>query len=160
MPNLPALRPVNGLIPAMPPATISSALRWEIAAVRNGYDDAPKTFSAAVKAEAAALRHALAPWAATVPERVLREWLAPIANSTRNPHPNAGAWLKGAFIAVGTLECIAFTEDTQREAMRTFTFFPAVADVYAIVGPVASEFRQKMAALNQITEAPTTEAKS
>ena len=157
MPNVPALRPVNGLIPAMPPTTISSALRWEIAAVRNGYDDAPKAFSAAVQAEAKALRHALSPWAAVVPDRVLRTWLAPISDSARNVHPNAAGWLKAVAIAVGTLECIAFTENTQREAMRTFTFFPAAADVYQLLGPVAFEFRQKMAALKQIAEAPTTE---
>ena len=118
----------------------------------------PAAYPASVQAEAkhAALTN-LEQFAAPVTEDVLRIWLAPIPVVVRNeksPEAIAG-WVAGVAMTVGHLEIGAFTDETQREALSTFKFFPAAADVYEIVAGPAVRIRETICHLRRVADAPT-----
>jgi len=158
-----AVRSTSALSP-MPPAElrVSTALAQAYEATRNPHPDVgrPRSYPAAVQAEARLAAKALRPFALPVGEATLREWLAvvPISVGHRLSAAEVEAWLVVVAQAVGHLERGAFTRASQAQALRTFKSFPSAAHIYEILAPAAVEIRQRLRTLERIAEAPTLEA--
>jgi hypothetical protein len=81
-------------------------------------------------------------------------WLLPINASVRNPQEREKDFpAKAAVIATACsdIPSVVLTPATQREAMRTFQFFPSAADVYALLRPHAAPLHATRRALATIT---------
>jgi hypothetical protein len=149
----------SGLMPKLPPQLVTWALKDALENLRNPHPDIglPAAYPASVQAEAKHALTNLEQFAAPVTEDVLRIWLAPIPVVVRNeksPEAIAG-WVAGVAMTVGHLEIGAFTDETQREALSTFKFFPAAADVYEIVAGPAVRIRETICHLRRVADAPT-----
>lgn len=87
--------------------------------------------------------------------RQIEEWLAPIAVSVRNP-PGAKmlpTLARAIALACQTIPGAAFNPKTQMRALQEFQFWPAPADVFAIVAEDGRHIMDKVAALRRIAEA-------
>lgn len=154
-----ATRKPSGLMPSIAPIKTSFEFMAAYSATVKPHADvgAPQHYTAAVQAEARKILELLRPFGRPVADQTLRVWLAPIAGSVRNPKTadEIEMWLPGMMIAVGHLEAGAFNETTQRELLQSCPFFPAPADVYAIVSKPAVAIRQRIFYLEQIANGAT-----
>ena len=147
-------------LPQFPPlARLSPALDHALEQVRNPHPDigAPKQFAALVKHQAGHAADELEAQCKPVPASTVRDWCRPIGAAVRNPPTNEdfAAWAAALMIVCGDLAVGVFTVDTQREALRAFQIFPAVADVSQLLGPKSHTLRARRDALRRIAESET-----
>lgn len=145
---------LTALCPKQPKLAMTDAMYWTYDRTEKPHRDvgAPKP-SPAVQAEAQAMLQELRPFGDSVPEQVVILWLDPLYHSVRNvPKTDAekAGWLHGVKLALKDLAVGAFTEQTQQDALQTFTLFPAPAELYKLLSEPSFEIRQKLRVLNRI----------
>lgn len=148
------------LAPDMPTFPMSEALERAYYATSKPHPDIgpPKVYPAILQEEAMRALMLLRGFADPVPENIARLWLSPIPNVVRDYRDSVGDWFAGVTLALRGMECGAFTETTQRAALRNFKFFPSAADIYDILSDPAWEIRHRVRVLNTIVKAPTSDA--
>ena len=82
----------------------------------------------------------------------VKDWLAMLNNAVKNPMEREEFLdrCEAITIACGDLPHVVFTPATQREALRTFEFFPSVAQVHALLRPHGAPLTARRAALKAI----------
>lgn len=106
-------------------------------------------------------------WLEPASPDLIRYWLAPIAASVKvgasGPHDANDRAAFVAAVALLGLPGRAFTQEAQREALRRWVFWPAAAEVEALLGPVAVRWRAQRAALLRLADrvdAPAAEVEA
>ena len=115
------------------------------------------TVPAPVLAEAEAAAAIYARLCAPAEPAALRRWLAPINAAVRNPRGTAAEFdLAVAAIAEACADIPAsvLTQRTLREALQSFQFWPAAADVYALLSAHAAPLRATLRALTALQLEP------
>ena len=84
----------------------------------------------------------------------LMTWLRPIAAGVRNPPTpdDHKAFVQAAMIAFKNTPAAAFTVDSLAAVMRGSAFFPSIADIEAVIRPVADRITAEAAALRRIAD--------
>ncbi|HUY05061.1 MAG TPA: hypothetical protein VMV33_17425 [Rhodocyclaceae bacterium] len=88
--------------------------------------------------------------------RQVRAWLLGINGAVRNPQGAQDFEIRLAAVMAGlgdTPACVV-SKASQREALASFEFFPAVADLAKLWAPVAYDMRARLSALRSIAAAP------
>lgn len=82
------------------------------------------------------------------PETLL-VWLAPIAPGVRNPPTDEHLrhFVRSLAFALGETPISVLCEETQREGMRRWQFFPSVAEVMALIEPIRDGWRRNFEGL-------------
>jgi hypothetical protein len=88
----------------------------------------------------------------------MMRWFAPVNVGVKNPQSEADflAKCQAFLIACHDIPHPCLNVDTVREAMQKFTFFPAAAEVYALLLPYANPWHLRLYALEYIAKAPTS----
>jgi hypothetical protein len=109
---------------------------------------------------AEAERMARAAQAAMMPASAddIAAWIGPLNAACRNPQSagDIAAWAMAVSFAADRIPRQAFGPDALRDLMAKSPFFPAAADVMAIVQPEANRLAAKLRALRAIASRPTT----
>jgi len=109
---------------------------------------------------AEAERMARAAQAAMIPASAddIAAWIGPLNAACRNPQSAAdiAAWAMAVSFAADRIPRQAFGPDALRDLMAKSAFFPAAADVLAVVQPEANRLAAKLRALRAIASRPTT----
>ncbi len=92
------------------------------------------------------------------PDRIY-QWLKAINAGVRNPQEDVDLKAVATAVSLLDLPAAAFTQEAQREGLRTWRFFPSVADVAALIEPVARRWQAKRAACLDIANGPRQDAK-
>lgn len=109
-----------------------------------------------VQSEAREQLVALEPLMRPVTERVLREWLLPIPASVRNGRrepDETRSWVAAVALACAEVPGCLFNRKSQAEALRSFTFFPAAADIYGLLVDDKIKLQSRIRVLRRIVEA-------
>lgn len=85
------------------------------------------------------------------PESLLL-WLAPVAACVRNPptDDHLRSFVRGLAFALGETPVTVLTEETQREGMRRWQFFPSAAEVMALLEPIRDEWTRRAVGLGMV----------
>lgn len=86
----------------------------------------------------------------------IRAWLMPVNAGVRNPQDGDAFALRASAIALAChdIPAAVFDRETQVALLRAAQFFPSVADVLAVVQPVADRLRRELAALEAASRPP------
>jgi hypothetical protein len=124
----------------------------------NGLAPVPPTSEMIEEARGAVM----ASWALRDPvtRKTIRQWLATINTAVRNTQPDEEFMKRVSAIAVACTDLPGwvFNADTLREAMRAWQFWPAVADVHALLDAHAAPVLARLDALQAVASheaAPT-----
>lgn len=112
--------------------------------------------------EAEAVKAIYERWCSPATPEQWRKWLVPINAAVRNPQSVEGfdAWCALVASACRDIPASVLTAERQRDAVRTFQFFPAAADVDALLRPHAAPLLATRRALAALTAAePPVSAK-
>lgn len=140
-----AMEQVAGLASPQPVCERSDGLGWET----------PKPpFDPAVQAEARDAMEELAPFGRGASKSLVAAWLEPLPFTVKKPPPcdRLCGWLDAVMIALESVECGAFNEQTQRQALEQIEFWPAPAEIYRIVLPAAIAIRVQLKMLRRIAD--------
>lgn len=112
----------------------------------------PRGYSAEVKEEAGRALSAIAPYAHTPSEDLVKMWLQPIPFAVRNmkTEEEMVGWIHAVMLAAASLPCGSFTAETQRAALHRFKLFPSVADIVELLSEQTKEIRDKAFVLRRI----------
>lgn len=83
-------------------------------------------------------------------------WAEPINAAVRNPQGRQDFLIRVSTWAVSLADVPArcFTPEAQREALRTFQFWPSAADVYALLAPQSAMLKAAAQAVRDIANQP------
>ncbi|MFC0407937.1 hypothetical protein [Roseomonas elaeocarpi] len=91
---------------------------------------------------------------ATVAE--ILAWLMPINAGVRNVQGEEDLRIASTAIAMLEIPAATLTVAAQRDALRTWQFFPSAADVAKLLEPVAMRWRRQMAACQEVARGAVT----
>jgi hypothetical protein len=91
-----------------------------------------------------------------VSAEALMRWFAPVNIGVKNPQTKEDFLAKCQAFAVACSEIPArfLTDQTAREAMQKFSFFPSAAEVYALLSAHANPWNLRIYALDEIAKTP------
>ncbi|MBS7790087.1 hypothetical protein KTR66_08780 [Roseococcus sp. SDR] len=140
-------------LPALQPLTLSQPLAEAIVTFGTPHPDAlpdapPRWMMPEIRAAHAKLGDALAPTDAATIVR----WIAPLASMvSKAPEGRAlRVRVQAMAHALTDLPRCCWTPETQRQAARTFRFWPSVAEIAELVTPAAQPLRHQRAALQRM----------
>lgn len=92
-------------------------------------------------------------------DKLIAAWIAPVLSAVRNTGNRSPeetkAWFQSLMLACGDIPACLFNQESQKRALRTFEFFPAVSDVWNLLNADLFAMKERRRALKRIIEGPT-----
>jgi hypothetical protein len=87
------------------------------------------------------------------PTEIIRVWLSTLAKSMVPGPINADGLFEGLLDACGDLPAPVWSAAARRELLRTYTFLPGVAEIYAVLQPIAAQLLGQLQGLERVARA-------
>jgi hypothetical protein len=158
------LNALTKLTPSLPAELeLPQSLRWAVIDLLNPSEAVRSPFGPwpqALREQAEQLLHEAERMCEPVSLGQISAWLAPITAAVSNPPPadDLRHRIHAIGMAVAEMPCAAFSQAAQRQAMRTWKFWPSAAEVAALIGPKGNELISQREALRRIAKPPAPPA--